>query len=70
MYQPMAFTDFKEPFLNFGEPSSLVIIFPVTGFPSSLFRAFFKAGSATGDYTLTFFLKGGNDIKTFVSVHN
>lgn len=52
------------------EAASKLVTAPVTGFPSSLFRVFFKAGSATGDYTLTFSLKGGNDIMTFVSVHN
>ena len=56
--------------LVYTQEASKPVTAPVTGFPSSLFRAFFKAGSATGDYTLTFSLKGGNDIKTFVSVHN
>ncbi|GAC1709096.1 MAG: hypothetical protein NVS9B7_27320 [Flavisolibacter sp.] len=56
--------------LVYTEATSKPVIAPVTKLPSSLFRAFFKAGSATGDYILTFSLNGGNDIKTFVSVHN
>ena len=41
---------------------------PVTGFPSALLRIFFRAGSATGRYAVTFTLNEGNSAHMFVRV--
>ena len=41
---------------------------PVTGIPSALLRIFFRAGSATGHYVVTFTLNGGNSAQMFVRV--
>jgi N-acetylneuraminic acid mutarotase len=47
------------------EPSSLVNA-PVTGTPTALLQTWFRAGSATGDYTITFALNDGNSVETHV----
>lgn len=49
------------------EPSS-VINAPITGVPTARLRAFFRAGSATGEYVVTFALNGGNAVHMFVEV--
>ncbi len=41
---------------------------PVTGFSSALLRIFFRAGSTTGNYVVTFTLNGGNSARMFVRV--
>jgi hypothetical protein len=42
---------------------------PVTGFPTALLQAGFRAGSATGEYVLTFSLTGGNSVEMHVLVN-
>lgn len=47
------------------EPSSAIEA-PITGVPTARLRAFFRAGSATGVYVVTFALNGGNAVRLFV----
>ncbi len=49
------------------EPSS-VINAPISGVPTARLTAFFRVGSATGEYVVTFAVNGGNAVKMFVEV--
>ncbi|HZD57230.1 MAG TPA: hypothetical protein VE136_10930 [Anaerolineales bacterium] len=53
----------------FTENPSFSIPAPVSGVPTARLTAFFRAGSATGEYVVTFKLNGGNSVQTFVSVN-
>lgn len=49
------------------EPSSAIAA-PITGVPTARLRAFFRAGSATGEYVVTFALNRGTAVQMFVEV--
>lgn len=55
--------DIFSPIPSFPVPS------PVSGVPTARLTAFFRAGSETGKYIITFEIDGGNSIQLFVLVH-
>jgi len=46
-------------------PSSIINA-PITGVPTARLTAFFQAGSASGEYVVTFALSGGDAVQMFV----
>ena len=48
--------------------ASSVINAPISGVPTARLTAFFRAGSATGEYVVTFAVNGGNAVQMFVEV--
>ncbi|HKY52672.1 MAG TPA: hypothetical protein VJM08_00140 [Anaerolineales bacterium] len=50
------------------EAASSVINAPITGVPTARLRVFFRAGSASGTYVVTFSLKDGNEVQMYVEV--
>lgn len=53
--------------MAFTTSPSIVSDAPVTGFPAGLLRVFFRTGSATGQYVITFSLNGGNHVQMFIT---
>lgn len=47
---------------------STEIVAPVTGIPTGHYQVIFKSGNASGVYTITFSLNGGNTLQMFVHV--
>jgi hypothetical protein len=52
----------------YAETSSWAVNAPLLGVPAGRLQAFFRAGSAPGEYAITFQLNGGNSVQMFVTV--